>query len=68
MRNGYEKKLSVRWVQRLLTPEQKACRQQISEENLDMLRANPENFYSRIITGDESRVHHHDSEIKEDSM
>ena len=37
----------------MLTPEQKACRQQFSEENLDMLRANPENF-SRIILGDET--------------
>ena len=35
------------------THEQRACRQQFSEENLDMLRANPENFFLRIIKGDE---------------
>ena len=37
-----------------------ACHQQFSEENLDILRANPENIFSRIITGDETWVHHHD--------
>ena len=44
--------VSCRWVPVMLTPEEKAHRQQFSEENLDMLRANPENFFSRIITGD----------------
>ena len=48
----------------MLTPEQKVCRQQFSEENLDMPRANPENF-SKIITGDETLVHHHDPETKQ---
>ena len=52
-------KVSFRWVPRMLTPEKKACRQQFSEENVDMLRANPENFFSRIITGNETWVHHH---------
>ena len=51
----------------MLTPEQKACHWQYSEENLDMFRANPENF-SRIITGDETWVHHHDSETEQESM
>ena len=46
-------KVSSRWVPRMLTPEQKSCHQQFSEENLDMLRANPENF-SRIITEDKT--------------
>ena len=45
-------KISYRWVPRMLTPEQKACRQQFSEENLDMLRANSGNFASRSITWD----------------
>ena len=61
-------KVSSRWVPRMLTPEQKACRQQFSEENLDVPRANPENFFSRIITGDEAWVHHHDPEIKQESV
>ena len=33
-----------------------------------MLRANPGNFFSRIITGDETWVHHHDPETKQESM
>ena len=58
-------KVSSRWMPRMLTTEQKACRQQFSEENLDVLRANPENF-SRIITGYEIWVHHHDPETKQE--
>ena len=34
--------------------EQKACRQEFSGENLDMLRGNQENFFPRIISGDET--------------
>ena len=52
----------------MFTPEQKACHQQFSEENLDMLRENQENFFSRIITGNETWVHHHDPETKQESM
>ena len=33
-----------------------------------MLRANPKNFFSRIVTGDETWVHHHDLETKLESM
>ena len=57
-------KVSSRWVPRMWAPEQKACRQRFSEENLDMLRANSENVFSRIITGDETWVHHHNPETK----
>ena len=56
-------KVSSRCVPLMLTLVQKAYRQQVSEENLDMLRAKAENFFSRIITGDEfdeTWVHHHD--------
>ena len=44
-----------------------ACHQQFSGENLDILRANPENF-SRIITGDKTWAHHHDPDTKQESM
>ena len=57
----------IRRMPRMLTSEQKACHQQYSEENLGMLRANPENF-SIIITGNETWVHHHDPEIKQEFM
>ena len=33
-----------------------------------MLRVNPEYFYSRIITEDETWAHHHDTETKQESM
>ena len=36
-------------VTRMLTYEQKACRQQYSEENLDMLRANPEKSFKELL-------------------
>ena len=44
-------KVSSRLVPRMLTTEQKACRQQFSEENLEMIRVNSENF-SKIITNE----------------
>ena len=37
-------------------------------DSLDMLRANPENLFSRIIPGDETCVHLHDPETKHESM
>ena len=43
-------------------------RKQFSEENLDMLKANQENFFSRIITGGETCVRRHDPETKQDSV
>ena len=61
-------KVSSRWMPQMLTLEQKAYRQQFSGENLDMLRANSENFFSKIITGDETWVHHHNPETKQESM
>ena len=57
-------KVNSRWVPWMLTLEEKACCQQFSEENLVMIRANPENFFSRTITSgpsswsrDQTRVH-----------
>ena len=58
-------KVSSRWVPRMFNPEQEAYQQQFSEENSDILRANSENFFSRINTGNETR---HDSETKEEPM
>ena len=57
-------KVSSRWVLRMLIPEQKACRQQFGEENLDIIRANPGNFFESIITGDETWIHYHYPETK----
>lgn len=60
-------KVSARWVPRLLTPEQKTRRQQICQNNLDLLEADAE-FLTRIVTGDETWVHHWDPETKLESM
>ena len=46
-------KVSARWIPRLLSPEQKLCRRQISEENLNAL-SQDEDFFYRIVTGDET--------------
>ena len=44
-------KVSSLWVPRMLTPHLKACRQQFSEEYLNMLRENPENFLKNYYRG-----------------
>ena len=44
-------KVSSRWVPRILNPEQKACRQQFSDDNLDMLRPNSENVFKGLLRG-----------------
>ena len=60
--------VTSQWVPRMLTLEQNASHQQISEDNLDIHRANPENIFSIIITGDETWVHHDDPETKQKSI
>lgn len=60
-------KVSARWVPRLLTPEQKLRRQEISQNHLASLEADPD-FFSKIVTGDETWVHHWDPETKLESM
>lgn len=60
-------KLSARWVPRALTPEMKLSRLSISEKNLQRFRANQEVFLSRLITQDETWVHHFDVESKQQS-
>lgn len=49
-------KVSARWIPKLLSPEQKLCRRQISEENLTALFQD-EDFFYRIETVDETWVH-----------
>ena len=42
-------KVRSRWVPRMLSPKQKACRQQFSEDNLDIHRVNPENSSQEVL-------------------
>ena len=61
------KKLCARWVPRLLTMEQKQCREDVSAECLIKFRSNKAEFLRRFITMDETWVHHVTPETKEQS-
>lgn len=61
-------KVSARWVPRMLTPCQKATRVLLSRENLDWFEKEGDLFLSRIVTGDETWIHHWDPETKQESM
>ncbi|XP_054744389.1 uncharacterized protein LOC129248798 [Anastrepha obliqua] len=61
------KKLSARWVPRLLTPLQKMNRMSTSKVGLDMFNRNPSEFLRRFITMDETWIHHYTPESEEQS-
>jgi histone-lysine N-methyltransferase SETMAR len=61
-------KVCARWVPRFLTPIHRSDRVDISRENLDRIRADTNNFYSRCVTGDETWLYHFDPESKQESM
>ena len=61
------KKLSARWVPRLLTVDQKRVRQNVSQECLDRFKRNPTAFLRQFITVDETWIHHYTPETKEQS-
>ena len=62
------RKVSARWVPRLLTPEQKDVRCAMSRENLRLFQQDPGEFVTRFVTVDETWVHHYKPETKEQSM
>lgn len=62
------KKVSARWVPRMLTDEQKKNRVDISRVNLEKFQADQENFLFRFVTMDETWIHHFDPETKQQSM
>lgn len=61
------KKLSARWVPRLLTVDQKRNRVTISKDCLDMFKRNPKEFLRRFVTVDKTWIHHYTPETKEQS-
>ena len=63
---GY-RKVSARWVPRMLTPQMKLQRVQICRELLAKFDEDGEDFLRQIVTGDESLVHHYDPESKQQS-
>lgn len=61
-------KVSARWVPRMLTPDQKATRVAMCHANLQLLYEDRTNFWSRVVTMDETWIHHFDPETKKQSM
>ena len=62
------RKVSARWVPRLLTPEQTDIRCAMSRENLRLFQQDPGEFVTRFVTVDETWVHHYEPETKQQSM
>ena len=50
-------KLSARWILRMLTPEYKLKRVDISRTLLTCFQVNPKSFHCRLVTKDESWIH-----------
>ncbi|KMQ83449.1 histone-lysine n-methyltransferase setmar [Lasius niger] len=61
------KKLTARWVPRLLTQDQKRNRMNISEALLKQFKRNKSEFWRRLITVDETWIHHYTPETKAQS-
>lgn len=61
------RKLSARWVPRLLTLDHKRNRMTTSKECLAMFNRNPDEFLRRFVTVDETWIHHNTPETKEQS-
>mgnify|MGYP003415101186 FL=1 len=64
---GY-RKISARWVPKMLTPEMKARRVEVCRELLDRFEREGDLFLGEIATGDESWAYHYDPECKQQSM
>lgn len=62
------RKVSARWVPRQLKPEQQAIRMTTSLDNLQRYNDEGEAMLERIVTGDETWVHHYQPESKQASM
>lgn len=66
--NLHMSKVSARWVPRNLSIQDKHCRMEASRELLDLFNSNPDDFMARLVTGDETWLHHWDPETKQESM
>ena len=61
------RKLSARWVPRLLTVDQKHTRRTLSRTNLNLFEEDPANFLNRFVTMDKTWVHHFTPEAQQQS-
>jgi len=59
------RKLSARWVPRLLTPQNKRNRETTSEQCLTLFKRNTKEFLRRFVTVDETWIHWYTPETKE---
>ena len=57
-------KVSARWVPRMLIDDQKRSRLDISRYLLSRYEDHPGDFFDRVVTQDETWVHHFDPESK----
>ncbi len=60
-------KVSARWIPRFLTDSQKERRMSCSQALLTFCDNDPDKFFARLVTMDESWIHHYDPESKEES-
>jgi len=58
----------ARWVPRMLDEKMKQCRCEVSSKNLKLMKFEWDLFVDRIVTGDETWIHHYDPESKQESM
>ena len=61
-------KVSARWVPRNLNMQDRQQRVESSQELLEVYNANPEDFHTRLVTEDETWLHHWDPDTKKESM
>lgn len=61
-------KVCARWVPRMLTNSQMNARVTACKEIVAMISADQDDFYARLVTGDETWIHHFDPESKQESM
>ena len=53
------KKVSTRWVRKLLTPIQRVNRVDCCQELLQESEVNPDNYFHRFVIGDETWVYYY---------
>src|SRR6185436_4921816 len=61
-------KVCARWIPKSLSEEQKHARMEVSQTLLDRYNEDRDDFINRIVTVDETWVHHYDPETKQASM
>ena len=59
------RKLHAKWMPRLLINDQKVQRVRDSMSCLDLLNRNPTDFLRRLVTVDETWIHHYTPELKQ---